>query len=109
MPKTAGDPRGTYRWKLMRRRLIAEATHCAICGRLLVKDAPPRSSLSPSVDHIVAISRGGEPFKASNLRIVHYSCNAGRREGGRQRQGPSSLPQPTSRDTCTPVRNADWW
>jgi hypothetical protein len=75
----SGDPRSTYKWQRLARRLVLQATTCAICGRVLPKDAPPRSPYSPSVDHIVPLALGGAPFEPANLQVVHLSCNTARR------------------------------
>ena len=72
----ARSPRDSYHWQQLRKRMVAAATVCAECGWPLWKDAPPRSPLSPSVDHIVPLSLGGEPFAVSNLRVLHYKCNS---------------------------------
>jgi hypothetical protein len=57
---------------------------CGICqdGMRLVDPSPgaPRA-LSPSIDHIVAVSAGG-PHARANVRITHLWCNV-ERGGGR--------------------------
>lgn len=72
------DPRWTYRWKQLRRSMIASATHCALCGYLLDRDAPARSRWRPSIDHIVSLAEGGEPYDPANLRVVCGGCNSSR-------------------------------
>jgi 5-methylcytosine-specific restriction endonuclease McrA len=109
--------RSTHRWQLLCRSLIPRAILCAICHRPLVHGAPARSRYSPSVDHIVPISLGGDPFDRANLRVVHYGCNASRGNGRRGRR----TPQTTSRGWFSPRRadaagwlgepeeRARWW
>ena len=75
------DPRDTYDWKKLRKGLVAKATHCAICGGALMHDARPRTKFSPSVDHIIPLDHGGAPYAFSNVRVVHYGCNASRGNG----------------------------
>lgn len=70
------DPRDTGRWKGIRKRMVAAATSCAICGYALDHRGPARSRWRPSVDHILPIAHGGEPYAASNLRVVHHGCNS---------------------------------
>jgi 5-methylcytosine-specific restriction endonuclease McrA len=89
MTSTAGDPRGTQRWKRIRAGLIAAAQNCAICGWPLNPTAPPRSRWRPSVDHIVSVSRRPDlAFELSNLRVVCTGCNSSRgaSEGNRARK-----------------------
>jgi 5-methylcytosine-specific restriction endonuclease McrA len=71
-----GDPRRTNRWRTIRDRLVSDAEYCAICLEPLDHQAPGRSRWAPSVDHVIPLSRGGEPYDESNLRCVHYGCNS---------------------------------
>jgi hypothetical protein len=80
------------RWRNVRARVLAGAQACAICGGMLDFDAPARSRLAPSVDHIFPLRamRGLDSdlrdelrLDMSTLRPVHYSCNA-RRGAGRK-------------------------
>jgi 5-methylcytosine-specific restriction endonuclease McrA len=91
------DPRDSYRWKTLRRRLVRSAEVCAICGRLLDRTAPARSRWSPSVDHIVPLHLGGAPFDPSNLRVTHFGCNSSRGVGRRPARA------------VTVARRAQWW
>ena len=75
---TTYDPRSTYKWKQLRARICATATHCAICTRPLHHDAPPRTRWSPSLDHILPLQNGGPPYDVANLRVVHFGCNSSR-------------------------------
>jgi 5-methylcytosine-specific restriction endonuclease McrA len=95
------NPRWTYRWRQVRQRVLRGATHCAICHRPLDFSAPPRSRWSATVDHIVPLARGGEPFALSNLRATHFGCNAAKGAG---RGRTLRLVQQEE-----PVRTADWW
>jgi len=78
MPATMYDPRWTYRWKQIRTRMCRLATHCALCHRPLMHDAPARTRWSPSLDHVISIQDGGQPFDIANLRVVHFGCNGSR-------------------------------
>jgi hypothetical protein len=87
--------RDDYAFKQARARVLAGAEVCWLCGGLLDWDAPPRSSLSPSVDHLLPMSRtigldaatrkrlASDP---SNLRPVHLGCNSKR---GNRRHRPA--------------------
>lgn len=78
-------------WNRVRAIVLRHATHCAICRGELDFDAPPRSRWAPSVDHILSLAEmRGLPaltqrrlaLDPSNLRPVHYGCNA--RRGARK-------------------------
>jgi 5-methylcytosine-specific restriction endonuclease McrA len=82
-------------WEQARAGVLATAATCAICGRPLVPDAPPRSPWSTSVDHIISrqsarrLDLETQRFLAldpSNLQPVHSRCNSlkGRRARARR-------------------------
>jgi 5-methylcytosine-specific restriction protein A len=60
-------------WRRISARLIAAATHCAICGGEFTSADPA------TVDHITPKARGGTNDE-QNLRVTHRSCNS--RRGG---------------------------
>ena len=103
---TAGDPRKTARWQNLRRKLIAAASHCALCGAPLIPAAPPRSRWSSTIDHIVPVALGGPAFDPANLRVAHYGCNSSR--GAQLRNGTNYPPSPhTVMPPITTTRR--WW
>jgi hypothetical protein len=92
--------RSGQRWERVRKQVLASAHLCALCGRELRFDAPPRSRWSPSVDHILPIShmRNLDPatqarlaLDPQGLRAVHYGCNA--------RRGTGRTPPPPRRQS----------
>ncbi|MGX7679087.1 HNH endonuclease [Jatrophihabitans sp. DSM 45814] len=66
-----------HQLRVRKRQVLAVATHCALCGKALDFDAPPRTPWSPSVDHKLARELGGDD-SWSNLQPSHYGCNAGK-------------------------------
>ena len=73
-----------HEWGNARARVVAEASVCAICGRALYPDAPPRSRWSTNVDHKVprAAFRNLDletqrflTLDPSNLQAAHQRCN----------------------------------
>lgn len=79
-------------WERLARQVIGLAVSrgesCPRCHQAIDPPGtwPPRHPLSPSVDHIVPLSidasRAHDP---SNLRAMHYGCNAARGDGTNQR------------------------
>lgn len=65
----------------MRARVLAEEDRCALCGELVNKslwlgpDGRPHP-LSPVIDEIIPVSRGGSPFERTNCQLTHRICNA---------------------------------
>ncbi len=90
-----------WEWEKVRRRVIDAAHVCALCGRELYPDAPPRSRWSTSVDHKIsrAAFRNLDPelqrelcLDPENLQAAHNTCNArkGRRAQSRVMPRPQS-------------------
>jgi 5-methylcytosine-specific restriction endonuclease McrA len=75
-------------WATARQRAIASKDPmCAGCHTFIDVSAPiklPDGKLNPlavEVDHIVPISRGGQPYELENLQLLHMKCN--RKKGAR--------------------------
>ncbi len=71
------DQDGTHRLAFERnkKKIYATQTVCGICGRpvdLALKYPHP---LSPCIDHIVPIAKGGHPSDIDNLQLAHWTCN----------------------------------
>ena len=58
-----------------RRIVLAQNDTCAICGLPVNKSLRFPDPLSPSVDHIIPVSKGGHPADISNLQLTHLVCN----------------------------------
>ena len=54
---------------------------CGICGEEIDRNAPHRSYLSASIDHVVPLARGGTHTPA-NVQAAHFGCNS--KKGTRQ-------------------------
>lgn len=65
--------RGAY--EKARAKILATQTTCGICGRPVDKSIPPPHPLSPTIDHIIPVSKGGHPSDLSNLQLAHRCCN----------------------------------
>lgn len=50
---------------------------CGICGQTMVRDLPRNQRLSPTIDHIIPVSKGGA-HAAANLQWAHMACNSGK-------------------------------
>ena len=48
---------------------------CGICGMPVDKSRKYPDPLSPCVDHIIPIARGGHPSAIENLQLAHWKCN----------------------------------
>lgn len=71
---------GSQAWKRLRAQVLREETHCWLCGKPIDFDAPPRSTYSPSVDHVIPRNKGGDPLDRANCRAAHYGHNSARQD-----------------------------
>lgn len=80
---TAKDPRRKFP-KLredLRKRVYAMTQQCGICGRDVDVTLPAGTPLSPELDEIIPVSRGGSPYDIDNIQLTHRVCN--RRKGAK--------------------------
>ena len=71
------DHDGTHRKAFERNKKIIYATQsvCAICGRPVDFSLKFPDPMSPTVDHIIPIDKGGHPSDIQNLQLAHFGCN----------------------------------
>lgn len=55
--------------------ILATQSTCAICGGIVDKSIKAPDPMSPSIDHIIPVARGGHPSDISNLQLTHRACN----------------------------------
>lgn len=70
--RTAGN-RGAY--EKARQKILKTQTHCGICGKPVDFSYTYPHPLSPTVDHIIPVSKGGHPSDINNLQLAHRCCN----------------------------------
>ena len=70
--RTPGN-RGAY--DAARQRILKTQTVCGICGKPVDFSFRYPHPLSPTVDHIIPVSKGGHPTDISNLQLAHRCCN----------------------------------
>lgn len=71
------DQNGTHRAQLEKnkKRIYATQKICGICGKPVDFRLKWPDPLSPTVDHIIPISKGGHPSAIENLQLAHWTCN----------------------------------
>jgi 5-methylcytosine-specific restriction endonuclease McrA len=79
VPRSPG--RTGHAWRRLCAQVYAEESVCWLCGNTVDMSAAPRTPQSRSVDHVIPLTRGGDPLDRANLRLAHYGCNA--RKGNR--------------------------
>jgi 5-methylcytosine-specific restriction endonuclease McrA len=70
--RTPGN-RGAF--EAARQKILKTQTVCGICGKPVDFSYKAPHPLSPTVDHIIPVSKGGHPSDISNLQLAHRCCN----------------------------------
>lgn len=55
--------------------ILATQDTCGICGRPVDQRYKAPHPLSPTVDHIIPVAKGGHPSDMANLQLAHRWCN----------------------------------
>ena len=92
------DPRRTKRWQTIRQQILAADDTCHICN----------TPGADSVDHLVPLSKGGEPFDPDNLAPAHNICNKRRSDNPQVFPQAPRLPRPPTFGSL-PVRRVSPW
>lgn len=76
------DKDGTHRaqFEKNKKKIYATQDICGICGRPVEKENGHWKykfphPLSPCIDHIIPIDKGGHPSDINNLQLAHRACN----------------------------------
>ena len=63
----------TLQWN--KKKIYASQSICGICGKPVNFGYKFPHPLSPCIDHIIPVSKGGHPSDISNLQLAHMTCN----------------------------------
>lgn len=71
------DKDGTHRLAFERnkKKIYATQTVCGICGKPVDFSLRYPHPLSPCIDHIIPIAKGGHPSDIENMQLAHWTCN----------------------------------
>ena len=56
-------------------QVLRQEDLCYLCGKFVDKSLKTPHPMSPEVDHVVPLARGGHPYARANKRLTHRSCN----------------------------------
>jgi 5-methylcytosine-specific restriction endonuclease McrA len=65
---------GSYRQRQQSLRARRRSDVCTYCGGGATEDDPL------TLDHVIPLAAGGDPWDPSNLELAHRSCNAAKRD-----------------------------
>lgn len=87
--KTRPDQNGTHRgiFEKNKKKIYATQEVCGICGRPVDFSLKYPNPLSPCIDHIIPIAKGGHPSDIDNLQLAHWTCNRQKSDKLVKRQG----------------------
>lgn len=71
------DRDGTHRKAFDRnkKKIYMTQTVCGICGKPVDFSLKYPHPLSPCIDHIIPVAKGGHPSDIDNLQLAHWTCN----------------------------------
>ncbi|MCQ2530295.1 MAG: HNH endonuclease [Lachnospiraceae bacterium] len=72
-PDRVGEQRTAF--EKNRKIVLKTQTVCGICGQPVDFSYTYPHPLSPTVDHIIPVSKGGHPSALENLQLAHRWCN----------------------------------
>ncbi|RYQ10444.1 endonuclease [Bifidobacterium pseudolongum subsp. globosum] len=100
--------RNGARRRQLRARVLAAYDTCAICGQPVDKNLRTPHPLSPEVDEITPVSRGGDPLSWDNVRLTHRRCNRlkSNKSDEYARAHLAGAPQPKA--TSLPLATSGW-
>lgn len=76
-PNARPDHSGPQRrqFESNKRKIYATQKVCGICGNPVDFRLKFPHPLSPCIDHIIPVAKGGHPSDLSNLQLAHMCCN----------------------------------
>lgn len=72
-PDQQGRHRGPF--ERNKKKIYATQEVCGICGRPVDKSLKYPHPMSPCIDHIIPVAKGGHPSDINNLQLAHWTCN----------------------------------
>ena len=81
-------------WLRARKTIISSQEICGICGNPVDKTLKWPNPLSPTVDHIIPVIKGGHPTDLHNLQLAHWCCNRQKSDKLAQQQREAKPEEP---------------
>lgn len=69
------DGKHEVAFKRNKKKIFASQNVCGICGQPVDMSLKYPHPLSPCIDHITPLDRGGHPSDINNLQLAHWKCN----------------------------------
>lgn len=98
------DPGIRAQWEHNKKIILATQSVCGICGKPVDKSLKYPDQMSATVDHIIPVSKRGDPVALDNLQLAHRYCNRMKSDKLPQETGG----QPRSDDKIILPQSANW-
>lgn len=82
-----------------KQKILKTQDTCGICGQPVDMSLKYPHPLSPTVDHIIPVSKGGHPTDINNLQLAHRTCN--------RQKSDKIIDKPLQDDTQKQIGNRD--
>jgi 5-methylcytosine-specific restriction endonuclease McrA len=69
------DPARRALYERNKKIILTTQSVCGICGKPVDKSLKYPDPMSATVDHIIPVSRNGDPVSLDNLQLAHRYCN----------------------------------
>lgn len=92
------DHNGTQRaqFESNKKKIYATQGICGICGKPVDFGFKFPHPMSPCIDHIIPVAKGGHPSDISNLQLAHMCCNRQKSDKLMPKQQFSTAPEVVS-------------
>lgn len=99
------DKDGSHRlaYERNKAKIMATQTVCGICGKPVDKSLRYPHPLSPCIDHIIPVAKGGHPSDIDNLQLAHWTCNRQKSDKILKRHRKAEEDETISNRIFTPV------
>lgn len=97
-PNLRPDHNGTQRaqFESNKKKIYASQRVCGICGKQVDFGFKFPHPLSPCIDHIIPVAKGGHPSDIANLQLAHMTCNRQKSDKLIPKQEFGSIPEVVS-------------
>lgn len=103
-PDRDGVHRGAF--NRAKARIYATQTVCGICGKPVDFSLKFPHPLSPCIDHIIPVAKGGHPSDIDNLQLAHWACNRAKSD---KLSNASVTSQPKAITNRNLPQHMDWY
>ena len=104
-PRPERNPAIRSQWEHNKKIVLTTQSICGICGQPVDKSLKYPDPMSPTVDHIIPVSKRGDPVALENLQLAHRYCN--RMKSDKMPEPPSPKKDPGDDKIFLP-QSANW-